>query len=219
MKKDLCEIIIILDESGSMSSCTTDTIGGVNLFLNNQKRIKGEVRVTLVKFSDYYKIINDAVPLDQIAYLDQFNYTPSCTTALFDAVGRTINSISKRLADTQGYDKPDKVIFTVITDGYENASKEYSRNQVFNMVIHQKEKYGWEFIFMGADIDAWGEEIGISFNVNINKSELTRSFKSLSHHVLHHRLDHIFDLSDSFDLKEGELDKKLDELGRDIKID
>jgi hypothetical protein len=215
MKKDLCEIVIVLDESGSMNSCISDTIGGVNLFLSNQKKIKGEVRVTLVKFSDYFKIINDWVPLDQITYLDEYNYTPSNTTALFDAVGRTINRIGERHADTQEYDRPDKIIFTVITDGFENASKNFSRKQVFDMVTNQKEKYNWEFIFMGADIDAWGEEIGINLNVSIQKSELTRSYKSLSHHVLHQRLNNLFDISDSFDLTEGELDKKLNDLGKD----
>src|SRR5665811_509961 len=134
MKKNLCEIVVILDESGSMESCKTDTITGVNLFLNNQKRISGEANVTLVKFSDYYKIINDSIPLNQIVYLDENNYIPANTTALLDAVGRTIKTIGKRLADTPEADRPEKVIFAIITDGYENASREFSRKQVFDMV-------------------------------------------------------------------------------------
>jgi hypothetical protein len=214
MKKDLSEIVIILDESGSMGSCKTDTIGGVNLFLENQKRIKGEVMVTLVKFSDYYKIVNDAVPLDQVAYLDENNYTPSFTTALLDAVGKTINTIGKRLGDIPETERPEKVIFAVITDGYENSSREFTRNQVFQMVSHQKEKYSWEFVFLGADIDAWGEEIGITMNVSIHKNDLHRSFKGLSHHILYCRMGRIIDTSDSFDLSEGELDKKLDDIGK-----
>jgi hypothetical protein len=117
MGKNLCEIVIILDESGSMSSCKNDTIGGVNEFLKNQKRIKVEANVTLVKFSDYYKIVNDSTPLNQVVYLDETNYTPSNTTALLDAVGKTINSIGKRLADTPEADRPEKVIFAIITDG------------------------------------------------------------------------------------------------------
>jgi len=145
MKKDLSEIVIILDESGSMGSCKSDTIGGVNLFLENQKRIKGDVRVTLVKFSDYYKIINDAIPLDQVAYLDEHNYTPSFSTALLDAVGKTINNLGKRLADTPEAERPERVIFAVITDGYENSSREFTRSQVFQMVTHQKQKYSWEY--------------------------------------------------------------------------
>jgi len=218
MKKDLSEIVIVLDESGSMGSCKTDTIGGVNLFLENQKRIKGEVRVTLVKFSDYYKIVNDAVLLDQVAYLDENNYTPSYSTALIDAVGKTINTIGKRLGDTPETERPERVIFAVITDGYENSSREFTRSQVFQMVTHQKQKYSWEFIFLGADIDAWGEEIGIMMNVNINKNDLSRSFKGLSYHVLYCRMGRITDTSTSFNLSESELDKKLDEIGEDQDI-
>jgi len=213
MKKDSCEIIMVLDESGSMGSCKSDTIGGVNEFLKNHKRIKGEVNVTLVKFSDYYKVVNDAVPLDRVAYLDEYNYTPSHTTALLDAVGKTITNTGKRLADTPEENRPEKVIFVIITDGYENASREFTRSQIFDMVSHQKQMYNWEFIFLGADIDAWGEEIGVSFNVNIHKHDLSRSFKGLSHHTLRSRMNCI-DPPDSFLLSEDELDKKLDDLGK-----
>jgi hypothetical protein len=218
MKKDLCEIVIVLDESGSMGSCKSDTIGGVNLFLDNQKKIKGEVWVTLVKFSDYYKMVNDAVPLDQVAYLNENNYTPSYSTALLDAVGKIINIIGKRLADTPETERPERVIFAVITDGYENSSREFTRSQVFQMVTHQKEKYSWEFIFLGADIDAWGEEIGITMNVNIHKNDLKRSFKGLSHHVLYCRMGRIIDTSESFDISENDIDKKLDDIGKDQEI-
>jgi hypothetical protein len=213
MKKDLSEIVIILDESGSMGSCKEDTIDGVNLFLHNQKRISREANVTLVKFSDYYKIINDSVPLDQVVHLDEDNYKPSNMTALLDAVGRTINNLGKRLADTPEPDRPRKILFAIITDGYENASKKFSRSQVFDMVSHQREKYSWEFIFLGADIDAWGKEIGVTVNVNIQKDDLRRSFKGLSHRFLASRMDMMFEVSESFDQTEEELDKKLKELG------
>ncbi len=218
MKKNLCEIVVILDESGSMESCKADTISGVNLFLNNQKRISGEANVTLVKFSDYYKIINDSTPLDQIVYLDENNYIPANMTALLDAVGKTINSIGKRLADTPEDDKPEKVIIAVITDGYENASHEFSRKQIFDMVSLQKNKYSWEFIFLGANIDAWGAEIGITMNVNIQKDDLERSFKGLSHGVLRYRMEKLFNPSDSFDLTDQELDMKLKRIGEDQDI-
>ena len=201
-----------------MESCKTDTISGVNLFLNNQKRISGEANVTLVKFSDYYKIINDSIPLDQIVYLDENNYTPANTTALLDAVGRTINSIGNRLVCTNEENRPEKVIFAVITDGYENASQKFSRKQIFDMVSLQKNKYSWEFIFLGANIDAWGDEIGITLNVNIQKDDIKRSFKGLSHSVLRYRMEKLFDPSDSFDLTESELDRKLGQLGKDQKI-
>lgn len=215
MKKDLCEIIMVLDESGSMGSCKSDTIGGVNEFLKNQKRIKGEVNVTLVKFSDYYNVVNDAIPLNQVVYLDDNNYTPSYTTALLDAVGKTINIIGKRLADTHEENRPEKVIFVIITDGMENASRGFTRSQIFDMVSHQKQKYNWEFIFLGADIDAWGEEIGVSLNVNILKNDMSRSFMGLSHHVLGRRKNKFFDLHESFDATKDELDKKLDNINND----
>jgi hypothetical protein len=214
MKKNLSEIVIILDESGSMATCMDDTIGGVNLFLDNQKRISGEAKVTVVKFSDIYEIINDSVPLDQVTYLDYFNYRPSNSTALLDAVGKTINNIGKRLADTPEADRPEKIIIAIITDGYENSSKEFSRSQVFSMVTHQREKYSWEFIFLGADIDAWGQEIGVSANVNIRKNDLRRSFKGLSIDVLYSRIDKMFDYEETFNLPEAELDKKLNDLGK-----
>jgi hypothetical protein len=86
------------------------------------------------------------------------------------------------------------------------------------MVTHQKEKYSWEFIFLGADIDAWGEEIGITMNVNIHKNDLKRSFKGLSHHVLYCRMGRIIDTSESFDISENDIDKKLDDIGKDQEI-
>ena len=213
MKNEQCEIVMVLDESGSMSACKSATISGVNEFLMNQKRIKGDANVTLVKFSDYYTVINDAVPLNQVTYLGESNYTPSYTTSLLDAVGITINSISNRLANMPDENWPQKVIFVVITDGYENTSKEFSRKQVFEMVSYQKLTHNWEFIFLGADIDSWGEKIGIVFNVNIQKNDLKRSFKGLSHHVLNCRMNKIFEGNDSFDLSEEQLDRNLNEIG------
>ncbi len=215
MKKDLCEIIIVLDESGSMSSCKYETINGVNLFLNNQKKIKGEAKVTLVKFSDYYNIVNDAIPLNEIVYLNESNYIPSNTTALLDAVGFTINRINGRLENTPDHERADKVIFAVITDGYENASREFKRSQILEMVSERREKSGWEFIFLGADIISWGEEIGFTVNVDIRKNDMQRSFKGLSLHVLCCRINKMFDSSDSFGLTEEQIDRKLDKIGNE----
>lgn len=214
MNKDFCEIVMVLDESGSMNSCKSDTIGGVNEFLKNQKRIKGKVNVTMIKFSDYYRVINDAVPLDQVVYLDEKNYVPSNTTALLDAVGKTVNSIGTRLLNTSEEDRPEKVIFVIITDGYENASKEFTRRQVFDLVSHQRKKYRWEFIFLGADIDAWGEEIGVKTNVRIAKNDLSRSFKALSIFALESRMVNLFEEDEAFNLTEEELDQKLNDIDK-----
>lgn len=214
MKKDYCEIVMVLDESGSMDSCKNDTIDGVNEFLNNQKRIKGDVNVTLIKFSDYYKVINDAVPLDQLVWLNNENYTPSNTTALLDAAGKTINSIGLRLSATSEENRPEKVIFIIITDGFENASTEFTRRQVFDLVSHQREKYNWEFIFLGADMDAWGDQIGVQKNVRIAKNDLSRSYKALSMFALQGRMYNFFDADDVFNLSEKELDQKLNDLDK-----
>ena len=214
MKKDYCEIVMVLDESGSMNSCKNDTIGGVNEFLKNQKRIKGDVNVTLIKFSDYYKVINDAVPLDQVVYLDDDNYTPSNTTALLDAAGKTINSIGLRFSATSEENRPEKVIFIIITDGFENASTEFTRRQVFDLVSHQREKYNWEFIFLGADMDAWGDQIGVQKNVRIAKNDLSRSYKALSMFAIESRMYNFFDADDVFNLSEKELDQKLNDLDK-----
>lgn len=212
MKKDLCEIILVLDESGSMGSCKKATISGVNEFLDNQKRIEGEVNVTLVKFSDYYKVVNNAIPLDRVEYLNEKNYTPSFQTALLDAVGKTIDNTGRRLAETAEKERPERVIFTIITDGFENASVEYSRKQVFELVSRQRNIYNWQFLFLGADIDAWGEEIGISHNVNISKENLSMAFKGASLFALKSRINNLFDSTDDFKLTGEEMDKELDDL-------
>jgi hypothetical protein len=204
---------MVLDESGSMSTCKSATISGVNEFMKNQTRIEGETTFTLVKFSDYYTIVNNAVPLNQVTYLDESNYTPSNTTALLDAVGRTILSVGNRVENLPEESRPQKIIFVIITDGQENASKEFKRSGIFDMVSTKKQKNNWEFIFLGADIDAWGEEIGITFNVNIQKNDLKRSFKGLSQHVLYSRLEKLFN-EDSFGLTEDQIDRNLDNIGK-----
>jgi uncharacterized protein YegL len=209
MKSNLTEIGIVLDESGSMSVCKKDTIGGVNEFLQSQRKVKGDANVTLVKFSDYYKIINDGTPIQHVAELNEDNYTPSNTTALLDAVGKTINNIGNHLSKMSENDRPSKVIILIITDGEENASHEFSKTKVTEMITHQKEKYSWEFIFIGADINAWGAEIGISSNVNISKDDLLRSFKGLSYYTASYRSGNAIN-TDMVNLSASVLDTELE---------
>jgi uncharacterized protein YegL len=211
MKKNLTEIVVVLDESGSMSHGKDDTMGGFNEFISTQKKLPGEVNFTFVKFSDYYKIINDGVSINHVAALNESNFTPSNSTALLDAVGKTINNIGNRLSNTDENLKPEKVLFVVITDGQENSSKEFTRANIFEMVKHQKEKYQWEFLFMGADVDAWGGEIGINSNVRYSKGDSSRSYKGLSHFTAMYRSAG-GQTVDSFQLDEQELDTKLADL-------
>ena len=212
MKKDLTEIVIVLDESGSMSSCKSDTIGGFNEFLSTQKKIKGEANVTLVKFSDYYKVVNDGTALEHVSPLNESNYTPSYSTALLDAVGRTINSVGNRLSSLPEDQRPEKVIFAVITDGYENASKEFTREKIFEMVTHQKTKYNWEFLFLGADIDAWGKEIGITSNVNIDKNAMFSNMSKMSYYTANYRTDSANFSTSNFSLSDDQVKEEMEKL-------
>lgn len=214
MKKDLTEIAIILDESGSMSDCKNDTIGGVNEFLTTQQKIKGEANLTLIKFSNYYKVINDCTPIANVTLLNSENYTPSASTSLLDAVGKTINTIGNRLSKTDESDRPEKVIMLIVTDGEENSSTEFTRKQISDMVKHQKDVYKWEFVFIGADIDAWGEEIGITSNVNFSKQDLNRSFKGMSFYTANYRTNVDSMSMSDFNLSDEELDKGLENLSK-----
>ncbi len=209
MKNKLTEIVVVLDESGSMEVCKHDTIGGFNEFIKTQRKIKGKANVTLVKFSDYYKIVNDGVDINHITLLNDKNYTPSFTTALLDAVGNTINNVGNRLAKTPESERPEKVIMTIITDGYENASVEFTRKQIFEMVKHQKEKYAWEFLYIGANQDSWAESssIGVDKAVNYDTSNSIGMFDSTAQYITNYRVDNKLDLS-VFDSKIKEEDNK-----------
>lgn len=154
MKDNLTDIICILDRSGSMGSIRSDAIGGFNTFLADQKRQPGEAVFTLVLFNHEYLLVHDHTPIAQAAPLDNHTYQPQGTTALLDAVGRTIDDVGKRLHNTPEEERPSKVIVAILTDGLENASKDYSRGRVSEMIKHQQEKYSWEFIFLAANQDA-----------------------------------------------------------------
>jgi len=215
MKKGLAEIIFILDESGSMSSCKDDTIGGFNEFVETQKKIPGEVKFTFIKFSDYYTVVNEGSPLENVDHLNESTYTPSFSTALLDAVGKSINSLTTRLEEAPEEERPEKVLFAILTDGYENASTEYTQKAINEMIKNQRTKEGWEFLFLGADIDAWsgGSSMGINMNVNISKADMKRSLKSVSYYTANYRTGNIGAMTqESFNLSEEELDKKLEDL-------
>ena len=154
MKDNLSDIICILDRSGSMESIRSDAIGGFNTFLADQKQQPGEAYFTLVLFNHDYLLVHDHVPIAQAKPLDGRTYQPQGTTALLDAVGRTIDDVGNRLSGTPEPERPSKVIVAILTDGLENASKDYSRDRVAQMIKHQQEKYSWEFIFLAANQDA-----------------------------------------------------------------
>ena len=161
MKENLSEIIFILDKSGSMQPLTDDTIGGYNAYIENQKEESGEAYLTTVLFSDTHYYLHDHVNIKEIQPITKDEYWAGGCTALFDTIGDTINKVGYRLANTPEEERPAHVIFVITTDGYENASQEFSREQVKRMIEHQQNKYSWQFLFLGAGIDAYREASSI----------------------------------------------------------
>jgi len=154
MKKDLTELVFILDKSGSMAGLETDTIGGFNTLLAKQKQEKGEAMITTVLFDNNYEILHDRADIRQVNPITDKEYFVEGSTALLDALGRTINRAGKAISEMRETDRPGKVMVVIITDGYENASREFKVSQIKHMIEHQQTKYAWEFIFLGANIDA-----------------------------------------------------------------
>jgi uncharacterized protein YegL len=164
MNENLTEIVAILDRSGSMEHLTNDTIGGFNAFLKEQKEIPGEAVLTTVLFNNSYMLLHNRADIKKIKPITNKEYIAQGSTALLDAMGKTINDIGLKLHNTAENERPCKVIFFIITDGEENASVEYSNEKIKEMVELQKNTYSWEFIFLGANIDAFSaaNSIGIS---------------------------------------------------------
>ena len=154
MKKGLTEIVFILDRSGSMSGLEKDTIGGFNTTIEKQKQEEGEAIVSTVLFDNDMEVLHDRVSLEKVAPLTEKEYYARGCTALLDAIGGAIHHIGNVHKYAREEDRPEKTIFVITTDGYENASRRYTSDRVKQMVERQKQKYGWEFIFLGANIDA-----------------------------------------------------------------
>jgi Uncharacterized protein encoded in toxicity protection region of plasmid R478, contains von Willebrand factor (vWF) domain len=163
MKNKATELIFVLDRSGSMSGMESDVIGGYNSMLEQQRKEEGAVRLTTVLFDDHYDILHDRLDLESASPMTEKEYYARGSTALLDAVGRTINKIDRVQQGTVESKRADKVLFVITTDGMENSSREYSLGKVRAMIQHHKDKYGWEFIFLGANMDAAeeAENIGI----------------------------------------------------------
>jgi uncharacterized protein YegL len=154
MKKGLTELVFILDRSGSMGGLEADTIGGYNSLLEKQKKEPGDAVVTTVLFDDRYELLHDRFPLQSVAPLTSSDYYVRGSTALLDAVGKAINKVINVQRHVAEEERAEHVMFVITTDGMENASREYSYEKISHLVEHQKSKYGWEFIFLGANIDA-----------------------------------------------------------------
>ncbi|CAN5571422.1 VWA domain-containing protein [soil metagenome] len=161
--KNKTDITIILDRSGSMESVKSDTIGGFNSFLGEQQKVDGEASLSLVQFDDQYEVLYLDKDINSADRLTEATFQPRGMTALLDAIGRTINSVGQRLASLAEAERPDKVLFVIMTDGFENASKEFNAAKISEMINQQRNIYKWEFMFIGANQDAVlsANEIGI----------------------------------------------------------
>lgn len=170
MKKNLTEMVFILDRSGSMRNLTTDTIGGFNSMIENQKNEAGEAFVTTILFDDEYEVLHDHINIKDINPITDKEYYARGMTALLDAMGKTINSIGGRLSETPEDERPDKVIFVITTDGLENASREFTKKAIKEMIQHQQDKYSWTFMFLGVNMDAVEEAESIGINRDFAKT-------------------------------------------------
>ena len=193
---NITELVFILDRSGSMSGLEDDTIGGYNSVLAKQKKEAGEALVTTVLFDDQVEILHDRVNIKEISPISEQDYFVRGSTALLDAVGKTIKKIVRTERQTSDDLRADKVMFVIITDGMENASREYSFEKIKTMIEHEKEKYGWEFVFLGANIDAvsTASHIGIasdrSANYHSDKKGTRLNYEAINSVVSELRMNH-----------------------------
>lgn len=191
---NLTEIVAIIDRSGSMHSLVSDTIGGFNAFLAEQKKTSGKAKITLVQFDDNYQIDYEGVDVQSVKDLNEHTYRPRGSTALLDAVGKTIVTVGERLAKLKEEERPGQVIFLIITDGMENASREFTdRAKIAEMVKHQTEKYCWTFTFLGGGDSAFSQaqSIGINsanaYNYSANQIGTQNLYKNVSKGVSRRR--------------------------------
>jgi len=178
MKSGLVDIVCVLDRSGSMAYIADDAIGGFNEFLKQQQELPGEAKMTVVLFDGQYEIMYDGVDVKDVKELDNKTFVPRGTTALLDALGKTINAVGERLAKTPEEDRPEHVIFMVLTDGLENASKEFTNDQIHDMIEHQETVYSWKFVYLAANQDAFvvGNQLSFTNSVNFKYDKVgTRS--------------------------------------------
>ena len=163
MNKNLTEIVLVVDRSGSMAAIQSDAEGGVNTFIAEQKKQEGEANLTLVEFDDQYKFVHLGIPVQEAR---EYKLVPRGSTALLDAVGNAINQTVERLRVVEEEHQPACVIFVICTDGHENSSKEFKKAQIKALIERQKKEHNWQFTFLGADADAFGDARSMGINIH-----------------------------------------------------
>jgi hypothetical protein len=219
MNKKLTEIIFVLDKSGSMGIIREDTIGGFNTFIQDQKELPGDCIFTMATFNTQYDKDFEGKLIESVNELDNASYRPCGGTALLDAVGRTINDVVTRHS-TLGDEKPGKVMLVVLTDGEENSSIEFTKVKDVAKMVKKQEDTGWEIIFLGADIDAWGDGRALGFTKmkSMNKMDMKRNMSKMSNYTAFYRSagpDPIVGnatLDKTFDMSDEELATQMEEL-------
>ena len=193
MKKGLTELVFILDRSGSMAGLEKDTIGGFNGMITRQKEEAGEALVSTVLFNSDSRVIHDRLPLDQVPQMTSREYYVGGCTALLDAIGGAIHHIGNVHKYIREEDRPEHTMFVITTDGLENASRSYTLDSVRQAITRQKEKYGWEFLFLGANMDAvetaarMGMEADRAVTFTNDEEGVELNFEVLSDTVAHFR--------------------------------
>ena len=196
MNHNLTEIAYILDRSGSMQPMVEPAIAGFTQFLREQQEAPSSARLTLVLFDGEYLVPCDGLPIEEVVELDTTTYVPRGSTALLDAIGRTITELGKRLAATPETDRPGQVIIAIFTDAYENASRHFDLHKINDLITHQRENYNWQFLFLAANQDAiaTAAQMGIdrqfssvvqysAKGVHSTSSSLSRKMRAMRHHA------------------------------------
>lgn len=155
---NLTELVCVIDRSGSMSAIKHDAEGGFNAFINESKSLPGKVRVTLAQFDAEYELLWNALDIREVP---RYSLCPRGTTALLDAIGRTLSAVGDRFAALPEHERPGKVVIMIVTDGQENASREFSRERIREMISHQTSKYSWQFAYLGSNQDSFAEGANI----------------------------------------------------------
>ena len=184
MRTDLSDITLVVDRSGSMSSCQPDAQGGINTFIEEQKKLKGEALLSLIQFDTEYEWIHKGKPINEVG---RYELQPRGFTALLDAVGKAIIETGERLKAIPENERPGLVIIAIVTDGQENSSKEFSKKQIKEMITQQQDVYKWQFTFLGANQDAFAEAGSMGFNYqtvsNYDPNKVGAAYVSLSANV------------------------------------